>query len=116
MLQLPPSCANRLLWSTITTVNIISYTAMAIHSDSLSSLPPPERLVAPQSSSPNEDSVERALRPRELKEYIGQHRVREQLELFITAAKNRGEALDHVLLFAHQTGRASGRERVVHNV
>ena len=72
---------------------------MAIHSDSLSSIPAPERLVAPQSSSPNEDSVERALRPRELKEYIGQHRVREQLEIFIAAAKNRGEALDHVLLF-----------------
>ncbi|MGB6106180.1 MAG: Holliday junction branch migration DNA helicase RuvB [Pusillimonas sp.] len=72
---------------------------MAIHSDSLSSLPPPERLVTPQSVSPNEDSVERALRPRELKEYIGQHRVREQLEIFITAARNRGEALDHVLLF-----------------
>ncbi|NYT85339.1 Holliday junction branch migration DNA helicase RuvB [Pollutimonas harenae] len=72
---------------------------MAIHSDSLSSLPQPERLIAPQSSSPNEDSAERALRPRELNEYIGQHRVREQLEIFITAAKNRGEALDHVLLF-----------------
>ncbi|AEC20547.1 holliday junction DNA helicase [Pusillimonas sp. T7-7] len=55
--------------------------------------------MAPQSSSPNEDSIERALRPRELKEYIGQHRVREQLEIFIAAAKNRGEALDHVLLF-----------------
>ncbi|MCC2594941.1 Holliday junction branch migration DNA helicase RuvB [Pusillimonas sp. MFBS29] len=72
---------------------------MAIHSDSLSSLPAPERLVAPHSSSPNEDSIERALRPRELSEYIGQHRVREQLEIFIAAARNRGEALDHVLLF-----------------
>src|SRR5690606_39517306 len=72
---------------------------MAIHSDSLSALPLPERVVAPHSASPNEESVERALRPRELKEYIGQHRVREQLEIFIAAARNRGESLDHVLLF-----------------
>ena len=72
---------------------------MAIHSDSLSSSPSIERIVAPQSSSPNEESVERALRPRMLSEYVGQHRVREQLEIFIAAAKKRGEALDHVLLF-----------------
>jgi Holliday junction DNA helicase RuvB len=72
---------------------------MAIHSDSLTSISPVERIVAPQSASPNEESIERALRPRELKEYIGQHRVREQLEIFIQAARNRNEALDHVLLF-----------------
>jgi Holliday junction DNA helicase RuvB len=72
---------------------------MAIHSDSLSSFPVPERIVAPHSASPNEDSVERALRPRTLAEYIGQHRVREQLDIFIAAARNRGESLDHVLLF-----------------
>ena len=72
---------------------------MAIHSDALSALPASERIVAPQSASPNEESIERALRPRELKEYIGQHRVREQLEIFIAAARNRREALDHVLLF-----------------
>lgn len=71
---------------------------MAIHSDSLSSTPPP-RVVAPQSSSPNEESIERALRPRTLSEYIGQKRVCEQLDIFITAARNRGEALDHLLLF-----------------
>lgn len=72
---------------------------MAIHSDSLTSFAPPERLVTPHSASPNEDSIERALRPKTLAEYTGQHRVREQLEIFITAARNRGEALDHVLLF-----------------
>lgn len=72
---------------------------MAIHSDSLSSNPPPARVVAPQSSSPNEESIERALRPRTLSEYIGQKRVCEQLDIFITAARNRGEALDHLLLF-----------------
>src|SRR5690554_4374800 len=72
---------------------------MAIHSDSLSSAAPAERIVAPQSASPNEESVERALRPRAFADYVGQNRVREQLEIFITAARNRGEALDHVLLF-----------------
>lgn len=73
--------------------------SMAIHSDPLSSLASPERLVTPKSASPNEDSVERALRPKTLAEYTGQHRVREQLEIFIAAARNRGESLDHVLLF-----------------
>ena len=72
---------------------------MAIHSDSLTSSAPIDRIVAPQSASPNEESVERALRPRMLSEYVGQHRAREQLEIFIAAARKRGEALDHVLLF-----------------
>ncbi|HZH57879.1 Holliday junction branch migration DNA helicase RuvB [Yanghanlia caeni] len=72
---------------------------MAIHSDALVRTTQAERIVAPQSTSPNEDSIERALRPRALAEYIGQHRVREQLEIFIQAARARHEALDHVLLF-----------------
>lgn len=72
---------------------------MAIYSDSLSSVPTPERIVAPQSASPNEESIERALRPRRLQDYVGQPRVREQLEIFIGAARKREEALDHVLLF-----------------
>ena len=72
---------------------------MAIHSDALAAAAQPERIVAPQSASPNEDSIERALRPRALQEYIGQQRVREQLEIFIQAARARHEALDHVLLF-----------------
>ncbi|MFT0850504.1 Holliday junction branch migration DNA helicase RuvB [Achromobacter sp. F4_2707] len=72
---------------------------MAIHSDALAPAAQPERIVTPQSASPNEDSIERALRPRALQEYIGQQRVREQLEIFIQAARARQEALDHVLLF-----------------
>jgi len=72
---------------------------MAIHSDPLSSLSPEVRLVAPEAASPNEESVERALRPRMLDDYVGQQRVREQLEIFIAAARKRQEALDHVLLF-----------------
>jgi Holliday junction DNA helicase RuvB len=43
--------------------------------------------------------MERALRPRVLDEYVGQAKAREQLEIFIGAARGRGEALDHVLLF-----------------
>jgi Holliday junction DNA helicase RuvB len=57
------------------------------------------RLVSTDSASPNEESVERALRPQRLAEYVGQAKIREQLEIFVTAARNRGEALDHLLLF-----------------
>lgn len=46
-----------------------------------------------------EEAVERTLRPQYFREYIGQDKVKEQLEIFIKAAKMRDEALDHVLLF-----------------
>jgi len=59
----------------------------------------PDRLIAPAPASREEEAFERALRPQRLSEYVGQVRAREQLDIFITAAKNRGEALDHVLLF-----------------
>lgn len=72
---------------------------MAIQSDSLSSRADASRVVSPMASSPNEESVERALRPRALQEYVGQQRVRDQLEIFIAAARQRQEPLDHVLLF-----------------
>ncbi|GIL06518.1 MAG: Holliday junction ATP-dependent DNA helicase RuvB [Betaproteobacteria bacterium] len=58
-----------------------------------------DRIVAATPSSPNEEAVERALRPQRLSEYVGQAKIREQLEIFVSAARNRGEALDHVLLF-----------------
>ena len=58
-----------------------------------------ERVIAATPSSPNEEAFERALRPRLLDEYVGQEKVRGQLEIFIEAAKRRSEALDHVLLF-----------------
>jgi len=58
-----------------------------------------ERLVAGNAASPNEEAIERALRPASLAEYVGQPKVREQLDIFIRAARNRKEALDHVLLF-----------------
>src|SRR5574339_757043 len=46
-----------------------------------------------------EEAFDRAVRPRRLVEYIGQPRVKAQLEIFITAARQRGEPLDHTLLF-----------------
>jgi len=58
-----------------------------------------DRLISPGSASPQEEGEERALRPRELAEYVGQAKIREQLAIFITAARNRKEALDHALLF-----------------
>jgi Holliday junction DNA helicase RuvB len=58
-----------------------------------------DRLIAPVSASPAEETVERALRPKSLADYVGQPRIREQLEIFVAAARNRGEALDHLLLF-----------------
>ncbi|MDP3610215.1 MAG: Holliday junction branch migration DNA helicase RuvB, partial [Rubrivivax sp.] len=57
------------------------------------------RVVSAAPASPNEEAVERALRPKGLAEYVGQVKAREQLEIFIHAARGRAEALDHVLLF-----------------
>jgi Holliday junction DNA helicase RuvB len=57
------------------------------------------RVVSGAAGSPNEEAIERALRPKGLAEYVGQAKAREQLEIFIGAARMRGEAMDHVLLF-----------------
>ncbi|HYT96988.1 MAG TPA: Holliday junction branch migration DNA helicase RuvB [Casimicrobiaceae bacterium] len=58
-----------------------------------------KRAVTGKPLSPQEEAFERSLRPRELNEYIGQEKIRNQLGIFIEAARKRGEALDHVLLF-----------------
>ncbi len=58
-----------------------------------------DRLISPAAGTPHEEAVERALRPKRLADYVGQAKIREQLEIFITAARNRSEALDHLLLF-----------------
>ena len=58
-----------------------------------------DRLISAKPSSPQEAQVERSLRPGTLAEYVGQEKVRGQLEIFVQAARARGEALDHVLLF-----------------
>src|SRR6186997_186986 len=54
--------------------------------------------VAAEVLDPEEEELERSLRPRRLDEFVGQERVKEQLSIALTAAKARGEALDHVLL------------------
>jgi Holliday junction DNA helicase RuvB len=69
---------------------------MSIQTDDFALAP---RVVSAAPISPKEEAIERALRPKLLDEYVGQQKVREQLEIFIGAAKKRAEALDHVLLF-----------------
>ena len=58
-----------------------------------------DRLVTAITSSSQEEILERALRPKQLEEYVGQEKIRGQLLIFIEAARKRREALDHVLLF-----------------
>jgi len=69
---------------------------MSIQTDEF---PAARRVVSAAPVSPNEEAIERALRPKGLAEYVGQSKAREQLEIFIGAAKMRAEAMDHVLLF-----------------
>jgi Holliday junction DNA helicase RuvB len=69
---------------------------MAIQTDDFA---PARRVLSAAPASPNEEAMERALRPKGLAEYVGQTKAREQLEIFIGAARLRAEALDHVLLF-----------------
>ncbi|MEN9372883.1 MAG: hypothetical protein RIR79_435 [Pseudomonadota bacterium] len=71
---------------------------MSIQTDNFI-IPPQQRMVAAAPASPQEEAIERALRPKWMEEYVGQVKIREQLEIFMGAAKMRGEALDHVLLF-----------------
>ena len=58
-----------------------------------------DRVITAVSRSAQEEALERALRPRSLADYVGQEKVREQLGIFIEAARRRKEPLDHVLLF-----------------
>ena len=56
------------------------------------------RTVAP-SATAEDEALEASIRPKSLAEYLGQETVREQMQIYIQAAKQRGEALDHVLIF-----------------
>ncbi len=58
-----------------------------------------DRLMTPHSKTRDDEVVERTIRPARLAEYVGQAAVRAQMEIFIQAAKGRGEAMDHVLIF-----------------
>ena len=71
---------------------------MSIQTDDFD-IPPAMRVMSAAPASPKEEAIERALRPKLFDDYVGQAKVREQLEIFIGAAKKRNEALDHVLLF-----------------
>src|SRR6188768_3523928 len=68
---------------------------MSIQTDSFTE----QRVIDAAPASPNEEAIERALRPKQLDEYVGQEKIRNQLEIFISAARKRREALDHTLLF-----------------
>ncbi|AJA45134.1 Holliday junction branch migration DNA helicase RuvB [Frischella perrara] len=57
-----------------------------------------DRLISPTGKK-EEETIDRAIRPKYLDEYIGQPHVREQMKIFIQAAKHRGDALDHLLIF-----------------
>ena len=57
-----------------------------------------DRLIAAAGDA-EDDAIDRAIRPKRLRDYVGQPVVREQLEIFITAARNRADALDHTLIF-----------------
>ena len=58
-----------------------------------------ENITSPELESREEEKLENSLRPKALKEYIGQDKVKENMKIYIEAAKKRGEPLDHVLLY-----------------
>lgn len=70
---------------------------MTIQTDEFAN--PNPRVITAAPISKQEEVIERALRPKQLDEYIGQEKIREQLSIFIKAARMRNEALDHTLLF-----------------
>ena len=98
-----PAEATRLLKSVgtavhTTTEELIRRALQSAARDMRCSRSEAERAVS-GSGQPEEEAVERAIRPRRLEEYIGQEQVKAQLSIFIDAARQRGEALDHVLIF-----------------
>ncbi len=60
---------------------------------------PDSRLVGPGATGKREEAFDRAIRPTSLADYVGQEKVRGQMEIFISAARTRGDALDHTLIF-----------------
>lgn len=72
---------------------------MSIQTDDFAPAAAAGRVISAAQASPQEEAVERALRPKLLQDYVGQAKTREQLQIFIGAARKRGEALDHALLF-----------------
>ncbi len=58
-----------------------------------------DRIIAGTSQTNEEERFDRAIRPTKLEDYVGQSQVKEQMDIFLQAAKNRKDALDHVLIF-----------------
>ena len=58
-----------------------------------------DRIISPELEDLGEERLENTLRPQTLEEYIGQDKVKQNMKVYIEAAKKRGEALDHVLLY-----------------
>ena len=79
---------------------------MSIQHDQLSAT----RLIAPQPQTPQEEAIERALRPKTLNDYVGQARIREQLGIFIQAARQRDEPLEETAPVLGWTRRGEARE------
>ena len=63
-----------------------------------------DRIVTAAGSS-EEEAVDRAIRPKKLADYVGQEQVKAQLEIFVKAAVQRGEALDHALQYGRDLDR-----------
>ena len=57
------------------------------------------KIISPELENMEEEKIEKSLRPKTLDEYIGQDKIKENLKIYIEAAKQRGEPLDHVLLY-----------------
>ncbi len=73
---------------------------MAAHdADKVAEETPEERLVGPAVTGRREEAFDRAIRPTSLADYVGQDKVRSKMEIFISAARARGDALDHTLIF-----------------
>ena len=60
-----------------------------------------ERIISPELENSKEEQIEKTLRPQTFSEYIGQDKVKENMKIYIEAAKKRKEPLDHVLLYGH---------------
>jgi len=61
-----------------------------------------DRLISSEVFTTEEEVIDRAIRPKLLSEYVGQPHVRSQMEIFIQAAKQRKDALDHLLIFGRR--------------
>ncbi len=63
-----------------------------------------DRIISPTAKE-EEEYIDRAIRPKLLQDYVGQPHVREQMDIFIKAAKMRNDALDHLLIFGPRFGQ-----------